>query len=417
MTAKRNVRILIGLIAALAVVLLLFLTLTGGGDYKTHTVKMGPFELALEVKGEIQGKNAIVIGLPDELKHSDLRIYQVKLKDMVEEGTLVQQGDYVATLDAAEITQQMQNNNEDLQKHRAELNDAKIDSSIQLTKLREELGEFVYDLEYKKLELDQARYESPAYQRRMKADYDRTIRDMEKKKRDYELKKLDLKMRIRRIEDRYSYYNKRDSLMKQAIASSRVTAPKEGMIMYAKQWNGRKVRAGDDISIWMPSIATLPDMSQPVSEAYIQEIDITKISPGDSVEVTIDALPGEVFKGTVSQIANVGQELQGFDMKVFRIAVDISVRGREIKPAMTSNNKIILQKFDNVVTIPRGCLYTSNGGSYVYLEQDGQTWRKKVVPGPENDQEVVIENGLMPGDKIRVHPPELEDDIRLWADR
>lgn len=205
--------------------------------------------------------------------------------------------------------------------------------------------------------------------------------------------------------------------MKRAIASSRVTAPKEGMIMYAKQWNGRKIRTGDDISIWMPAIATLPDMSQPVSEAFIQEIDITKITQGDSVEVTIDALPGEVFKGTVSQIANVGQELQGFDMKVFRIEVEIDVRGREIKPAMTSNNKIILKKFDNVVKIPRSCLFTSNGDFYVYLEEGGKTWIKKVTPGIENEEEIVIEEGLSQGDKILTYAPENENDLQLWAGR
>ncbi len=417
MTAKRKVWMTVGLLSVPAVILSMIFMFSGGANSKTHTVSTGPFELALEVKGEIQGKNAIIISLPDELKHSDLRIYQVKLKDIVEEGTLVHAGGYVATLDAAEITQQMQNNNEDLQKHLAELNDAKIDSSIQLTKLREELGEFVYDLEYKKLELEQAIYESPAYQRKMKADYDRTVRDMEKKKRDYELRKLDLKMRIRRTENRFNFYSKRDSLLKLAIASTRVTAPREGMIMYAKMWNGQKIRAGDNINIYMPTIAVLPDMSQPVSEAYIQEIDITKIEPGDSVEVTIDALPGEMFKGVVSQIANVGQELQGFDMKVFRIAVDINVRGREIKPAMTSNNKIVLKKFDNVVKIPRECLYNSNGDYYVYLEEEGKTWMKIVTPGPENEQEVVIEAGLSPGEKILADPPEKEEDIEFWAER
>ncbi len=416
MTAKRKIYTIIFSLAAAAVVLSVLFVFKGGVANKTHTVSAGAFELAIEVKGEIQGKNAIVISLPDELKHSDLRIYQVKLKDIVEEGTMVRAGDYVATLDAAEITQQMQNNNEDLQKHLAELNDAKIDSSIQLTQLREELGEFVYDLDYKRLEMEQSKYESPAYQRKKQVEYERTIRDMEKKKRDYELKKLDLKMKIRRTEDRFNYYSRRDSLMKRAIASSRVTAPKEGMIMYAKQWNGRKIRTGDNISIWMPAIATLPDMSQPVSEAYIQEIDITKVTPGDSVEVTIDALPGESFKGAVSQIANVGQELQGFDMKVFRIAVDIDVRGKDIKPAMTSNNKIVLSKLSNVVTIPRNCLFTKNGASYVYLEEDGKVWMKEVTPGLENDEKVVIEDGLAPGDKILTYAPEQESDVPLWAE-
>jgi multidrug efflux pump subunit AcrA (membrane-fusion protein) len=407
-----------GIIAAVAlIVVAAAITLSSGPGAKLHKVKSGPFELSLEVKGEIQGKNAIVISLPDELKHNDLRIYQLKIKDMVEEGTAVKTGDWVATLDAAEITQQMQNNQQDLDKRLAELNDAKIDSSIQLTALREELGEFKYDLEYKELELEQSQYESPAYQRKMKMEYDQTVRQMEKKRRDYKLKQLELKMKTNRIEDRYDYHYKRDSLLKRAMGAARVTAPKDGMVMYAKLWNGRKLRVGDDISIWMPTIATLPDLSQPVSEAYIPEIDITKIALGDSVEISIDALPGDKFKGVVSNIANVGQELSGFDMKVFKIMIDLEVEGKPIKPAMTSNNKIILAKLPDVVKIPRNCLFRQNGNSFVYLNDGGQTWKKSVIPGFENEEEVVIESGLSPGDLILTAQPEETETIAFWQEK
>lgn len=415
MKLKRKHIILI--ISAFAVsVVVVAIALSSGPGEKLHEVKSGPFELSLEVKGEIQGKNAIVISLPDELKHNDLRIYQLKIKDMVEEGTAVKTGDWVATLDAAEITQQLQNNQQDLDKRLAELNDAKIDSSIQLTALREELGEFKYDLEYKKLELEQSQYESPAYQRKKKMEYDQTVRQMEKKRRDYKLKQLELKMKTNRIEERYDYHYKRDSLLKRAMGAARVTAPKDGMVMYAKLWNGRKLRVGDDISIWMPTIATLPDLSQPVSEAYIPEIDITKIALGDSVEISIDALPGDKFKGVVSNIANVGQELSGFDMKVFKIMIDLEVNGKPIKPAMTSNNKIILAKLPDVVKIPRNCLFRQNGDSFVYLNQEDTIWKKIVTPGPENEEEVVIESGLSAGDFILTSPPEEPETIAFWQE-
>jgi multidrug efflux pump subunit AcrA (membrane-fusion protein) len=415
MKLKRKPLLIIISLAAVAAMVVV-IALSSGPGANLYKVKSGPFELSLEVKGEIQGKNAIVISLPDELSQRDLRIYQLKIKDMVEEGTSVKTGDWVATLDAAQITQQIQNNQQDLDRQRAELNDAKIDSSIQLTALREELGEFKYDLEYKKLELEQAQYESPAYQRKKKMEYDQTVRQMEKKRRDYQLKQLELKMKTNRIKERFDNHYKRDSLLKRAMGAARVTAPKDGMVMYAKLWNGRKLRVGDDISIWMPTIATLPDLSQPVSEAYIPEIDITKVALGDSVDITIDALPGDKFKGVVSNIANVGQELSGFDMKVFKIMIDLQVEGKPIKPAMTSNNKIILAKLPDVVKIPRNCLFQQNGDSFVYLNDGSQTWKKNVIPGLENEEEVVIESGLSPGDLILKSPPEESELIAFWQE-
>lgn len=383
---------------------------------KIHTVKPGSFELTISAKGEIQGKNAVVISLPDDLKRRDLRIYQLKLEDMVQEGTMVKKGDWVATLDAAAITERMQNNKQDLDRHRAELNDAKIDSAIQLTALREELREFKYDLEYQKIELEQAKYESPAYQRKQQMAFNRTLRQMDKKQRDYELKRLELKTKTHRIEERFEGYRKMDELYKKAMAATRVKAPKEGMVMYAKQWNGQKLKVGDNVNIWMPTIATLPDMSVLVSETYIKEIDISKVAVGDSVEVLIDALPDKKYSGIVAKIANIGQDMSGYDTKVFKVSIDLAENSKEIKPAMTTNNNIIVESYDDVLAIPRECLFTQNGDAYVFMKEDGEIKKKRVTPGTENEEEVVILSGLKKSDKILRTIPEDADSIGFYAE-
>lgn len=397
-----------------AVVLLIAVILIGRTTVtseKFYTVKPVHFELAINTKGEVRGKNAVVISLPDALRRRDLRIYQLKLKDMVQEGTMVKKGDWVATLDAAAITERLQNNKQDLDRRRAELNDAKIDSAIQLTALREELREFKYDLEYQKIELEQAKYESPAYQRKQQMNYNRTLRQMDKKKRDYELKRLNLKTKTRRIEERFDRYQKMDELYKKALASTRVTAPKKGMVMYAKLWNGKKLKVGDEVNIWMPTIATLPDMSVLVSETYIKEIDISKVAIGDSVEVLIDALPGNKYSGTISKIANIGQEIPGYDTKVFKVAIDLNEHSKEIKPAMTTNNNIIVESYDDVLAIPRRCLFTQNEESFVFMKENGEIIKKRVTPGTENEEEVIIVSGLKESDKILQKVPENADEI------
>lgn len=376
-----------------------------------HTVQSGPFELSINIKGEVQGKNAIVINLPDELKSRDLRIYGLKIKDMVAEGTIVKKGGWIATLDAGTVNQRIQSNTQELNKYRAELNDAKIDSTIQLTTLREELEEFKYDLEYKTIELEQAKYESPAYQRKKQVEYNSTIRQMEKKRRDYELKKLDLKTKTKRSADKFKMYSKRDSLFKAGLKACRVKAPQEGMVMFAKLWGGRKLRIGDEVSPWRPAIATLPDMSVLVSETYIQEIDITKIAVGDTVEISIDALPDNKYSGIIAKIANIGQEIQGFDTKVFKVMVDMNENGEEIKPSMTTDNRIILLRDDDVVKIPREYIFSSNGDAFVYLKKDGKIWKKKVTTGSENDEEIVITSGLNANDKILTSIPEDVEEI------
>lgn len=389
-----------------AAIIIFLLSSKGLSGEKTYTVEKDNFESTISVKGEIQGKNAVLISLPDVLKRRDLRIYEYQIKDLVQEGSNVKKGDWIATLDIASITQQIQNNNEDLEKRRAEFNDAKIDSTIELTKLREELKEFKYDLEYKEVELEESKFESPAYQRKVKVEYNKTIRQMDKKHRDYQLKQLDLKVKTRRIENKYNEFQRRDSLLKLAVSEARIKAPENGMVMYAKLWGGRKLKVGDFVSLWNPTIATLPDMSVLVSETYVEEIQITKIAKGDSAEITVDALPNKKFAGEIIKIANIGQELSGFESKVFRVLIEIKDTDPELKPAMTTNNDIIVKNVSDVLTIPRECLFSQNGDDFVYLKKSGKIYKKKVITGTENDEKIIITQGLEEKDKVLYTPPE-----------
>ena len=93
---------------------------------RAFTVKKTNFEAVITVKGEIQGKEAVLIALPDDLKNRDLRIHEFKIKDLIQEGSLVRKGDWIATLDIENITQQIQSNNDETERDRVELNDAII---------------------------------------------------------------------------------------------------------------------------------------------------------------------------------------------------------------------------------------------------------------------------------------------------
>lgn len=405
-------------ITAAAVVVLIFVllgreTLTGP---KVFTVKNSRFESSILVKGEIQGKNAVLISFPDELKHRDLRIRDFEIKDLIEEGALVNKGEWVATLNIDNINQQIQSNNEEMERRLAEFNDAKIDSAIELTNFREELKELRYDLQYRELDLEQAQFESPAYQRKIQVAYNKTLRQIEKRRRDYELRRLDLGVRTKRREDRHNFAMHRDSLLRQALEAATISSPADGIVMYARTRRGRKIRIGDQVSQWQPTIANLPDMSELISETYVEEIQITKLNNGDSVEVTVDAIPGKVYTGTVYRIANIGQELSGFDSKVFNVLIDIKNSDASLRPAMTSNNRIILHSRQNVLTIPRECLFSENDEKFVYLKKSGTVFKQPVTPDLENDSEIIILSGLDENDRILFSAPENASEITYFEE-
>lgn len=409
--SKNTIWIILG---GLIIIVVAVMSRKGITPDKTYTVKRQTFESVITVKGEIQGKNAVFISYPDDLKHRDIRIGDFQIKDLIEEGSLVKKGDWVATLDIDNINQQIEYNNDDLERRLAELNDQINDSAIQLTQLREELKELRFDLEYRKLDLEQAKYESPAYQRKIRVAFNKTLRQIEKKRRDYELRRLNLAVRTKRREDQYNFAIHRDTLLKKALVAATITAPRDGMVMYARTNWGRKIRKGDYVSQWNPAIASIPDLTSLVSETYVEEIDITKLKSDDSVSVTVDAIPGKVYTGEVYKIGNIGQELPGFESKVFNVLIEILNSDENLKPAMTSNNDIVLNSRKDVLTIPRASLFADNNGPFVYLKKAGEVFRQPVTAGLENDDAVIIESGLEENDEILLEQPDKPENIALY---
>lgn len=380
-------------------------------SHTTHLVRRGNFDKYITTKGEIQGKEAFFITISDIFKDNDLQVWDLKIKDMVPEGTIIKEGDWVATLDQTSINQRIQNNREEIDRRLAWLNDAKIDSAISLTRLRQQLEELGYDLQYRQLELEQAQYESPAYQRRIQTAYNQKIRQIDRAKRDYELRRMDLANRIRRYESQYDYAVNVDNKLHEALKACTITAPQAGMVIFAR-WRGyRKIRIGDDVSPHRPVIASLPDLSVLVSETFVEEIDIAKIASGDSAIITVDAVPGTQYKGTILKIANIAQNIQGTDSKVFPVVIELTQSDRKLLPGMTSTNQIILERIPDQITIPRNSLFNEDGKSFVYLKRGGKVWKRIVEPGLENDEVIVIMDGLEEKDRILLQPVENPQEI------
>ncbi len=373
-------------------------------SHSTYLVRKGTFEKYIETKGEIHGKNALFITLDDIFKNYELGIRDLKIKDMVPEGTIVKNGDWVATLDQAVINQRIQEIREELERRLAYLNDAIIDSTISLTGMRQRITELQFELQYSELDLEQAQFESPAYQRRIQTAYNQKIRQIDRAKRDYELRKIDLNNRVRRYEERYNYYIKIEENLGTALEACDIRAPQPGMVVYARV-RGRKIRVGDEVSPWRPEIASIPDLSVLVSETFVEEIDISKISVGDSVLISVDAVPGDVFPGKILRIANVGQDMAGFESKVFAVTIELAESSRKLLPGMTSTNQIIQEIIPQQLTIPRVSLFADANLCYVYLKRAGKVWKRAVETGAENDDYIVITSGLKERDRILTKPP------------
>jgi HlyD family secretion protein len=376
------------------------------GAEKSHKIRRGNLEVVVNCKGEVKGEKYTEINLPDVICDEQLHIYQFKIADAISEGKAVKKGDYIAKLDDSQIQTSMREIMQEKERMDADLRNVILDSTVNLSQRREAINNAKLDLEYLKIDLEQSKYESEAYQRKTQMNYQKAEIEVDKIRRNYLLDKNRTKLQVTRYQDRVADRQKRIDRYQQALAATTITTPEDGIVMFAKDWSGKAYGKDSQINIWRPLLATLPDMSVAITETFVREIDISKIEMGDSVQITIDALTDKTFLGKVVKIANIGEDHQDFDMKVFRVLIRFERSDKDMKPGMNANTDIIVESYHNKLLVPRKAIFAKNGKPVIYLKKSGTISEQEIQVVAENDQFSVVEKDIQEGDVVLLYQPD-----------
>ncbi len=405
MLKKRKYQIILAALAVIGIAAVVWIQLKPV-DGKFYKVKKGNLEVIVNSKGEVKGDKYTEINLPAALCNQELRVYQLKFMDVILEGKAVKKGDYIAKLDESQFATMMRDIMQQKEKMDADLRNAVLDSTVTLSGKREAVSNGKLDLEYLKIDLDQSKYESEAYQRKTRVSYQKAENEIGKLRRDYLLERNRLKIQVGRSKSKVTEFQDKINKYMEALASTTIKAPEDGIVMFAKDWMGKTYGKDSEINIWNPLVATLPDMSVAISETYIREIDISKVQLNDSVRITIDALPDKVFFGKVIKIATIGEDHKDFDMKAFKVVVRFEKSDKDMKPGMTVNNDIIVTSYKDKLLVPLKAVFSKNGKQIVYLKRSGSITEQEIQLVAENEQYGVVENAIQEGDVVLLYQPE-----------
>ena len=188
-----------------------------------------------------------------------------------------------------------------------------------------------------------------------------------------------------------------------------VFAPKAGMVIYKRGWDGNKQGPGDSYNTWENIVATLPNLTEMISKTYVNEIDISKVKTGQKVEIGIDAFPDKKFTGIVTEVANIGEQMKSSNAKVFEVRIEVKEFDSVMRPAMTTKNIILTDIIDSVLFVPIESVFKDDTISYVVSGSS----RKQVIVGKSNDNEIIIAAGLEKDDEIYLLPPDGFEKFRL----
>lgn len=372
------------------------------------------FETTVTTIGQLEATNTIDVTIPSAMSDRRTRIYELKISDLVAEGTKVKKGDFVASLDPTEVNERLKDRQERLDQYKNSYESACLDSSLQLSGYRDAIIGARDQLADSKMKVEQSQYESKAFQRQAQIAYERAQRTLEQKKRDLTSRKIRLNVGIRRIEDDIKSLELQLSKLQELKEGLTILAPADGMVIYGRnRWNGRKFKIGDEVRRQNANIASLPDLSGLVSEAFVQEVDIKDVKIGQLVRLTVDAFPDKVFTGNIVKIANIGQRIPGKKVNGFKITIKLNEYREEILPGMTSTNTIITGAWDDALIIPRPALFGGDSLKYVYLREGLSTVKQQVKTNGENETHFRILCGLSAGDKILLYEPDNSEGFEL----
>ncbi len=370
----------------------------------------GRFEVAVMVTGELQALNQTEIRAPMQLRSHNLRIRSIKIQSLIPEGTVVDSGDWVATLDRSEADNSLKDIADELEKNESSLLRTKLDTTMQLRQLRDELINLRFNMEEAQITLEQSKYEPPATIRQTEINLEKASRAFDQATKNYVLKVQQAEADMREAAINLAKTQRQNDEMEAVLKQFDIRAPAPGMVIYQREWNGQKRTAGSEINTWDLTVATLPDLAVMISRTYVNEIDISKIKVGQRVNVGVDAFPEKNYSGLVFDVANIGEQLPNTDAKVFEVRIRVNEQDSILRPSMTTSNRIVTKVYDDVLFIPLEAVRTNDSLTYVFTRSG---FRKVVVLGETNENAVIVEQGLEQGEKLYLSLPEDGETFRF----
>lgn len=204
---------------------------------------------------------------------------------------------------------------------------------------------------------------------------------------------------------------------KESYDNYTITAPISGQVIT------KSVKEGDTISRNSGSsdttLAVIYDLSQLTFEMSADELDVRSVQVGQKVSVTADALEGQTFTGTVTNVSL--ESVQSNGVTNYPVTVTLDETG-DLLPGMNVDGVILLDQTEDALMIPIDSLMR---GNRVYVKDDTVKEAEGSVPagfravevetGLTNDDYVEIVSGLAEGEEVYVNESSKSTDAFMMG--
>ena len=303
-----------------------------------------------------------------------------------EEGEWVQQGDTVLIFDAKQIERELAGKQKELERLEESLHETRLTNQQTIRDIEISISSLEMQEEIVQDRVEQSRYNSDVEQKDAELELKKTRLNLEKQQESLAAQQILnqnsegevlLKMEQIRLEIEQS---------ERMISDMYITAPKNGLIVYATNWGtNEKVRIGDSVQPQQP-VLEIPDLENMRVRLGINEVDRPRLAEGIPAELIIEAYPDTVFSGRVSFVSRIVDfDYNISDVKAYNVFVDIhSGQNFRLKPGLSARVMLLKELPDRVWRVPSWCVF----------QQGDRFWLETVSGSDLNIGLVTMSNGF-----------------------
>jgi membrane fusion protein (multidrug efflux system) len=176
------------------------------------------------------------------------------------------------------------------------------------------------------------------------------------------------------------------------LAHTDIAAPFDGVVGLKEISVGRYVEPGDEL-------VALERIDPLYLDFRLSERWLTKLAPGEQLEITVDALPGRTFPGTVAAL-DPKVDVNG---RAVQLRAAVPNPDRSLRPGLFARVDIEIDERPNAVLVPEAAVVLQERGPVVYRVEDGRAVLTPVGTGMRRDGLVEITQGLTAGAAVVVN--------------
>jgi HlyD family secretion protein len=259
---------------------------------------------------------------------------------------------------------------------------------------------YVREIAQRESDVRQARMSLERTERKAKANVVQAEADLNAKEQEYKRQQD----KLAKIEDQ--------------IQKARIVAPIDGMVIYATSAqagggrmhmdNRQPLQEGVEV-FERQELIYLPTAASSTAAVAIHEASLQKIRKGLPAVITVDALPGRQYFGTVARIAPLPDPQSMWmnpDLKVYNSDVWLDTNDPALRTGMSCKVEIVVEEYPEAVYVPTQAVLRVDGVPTVFVVQpDGSIEERKVEIGLDNGVMIRVIKGLSEGEVVSLSPP------------